>query len=490
MIFDNVENIDTISSSMPTYPGAVLYTTRSPNVATNTRGTVKTKMQLKALRDGDDWDMFSNMLIGHHKLWQKDKRIPDKEVDAAFALLSKLGGLPLGIKQVAALIRHKRMDVSRFLIWYEKEAGNLNNIPGVKGLRVDPDYPFMIETVWNMSFMELQKRRDVNSSEAYSLLGLLSFLSPDEIPMDMFKSKYPGLRFCGDEDLLSYVAPILILHAWVEHLLIPKSSLEEPKEELLEMALVDATEDSLSIHRLVQTIFLYHMDSDGLKMSFDVACRLLNSAFPKQRFGRPLIPEWPTCIIFAPHVQSLARKFVEFRHILVTVDDHFLEVLSNCAWYLHEIGSWNDCLEMARIAIEACPDKDSLIYSHLQNTLGSCAFELNDLDTAREGYESALFIRRRKLDKADEDLLCTLNNYANLQNGSGHPEEALELYAEVQAFREEMGEDTLVSLALTYCGTGQALVQLRRYEEAKYFYDKSFKIVKEKYGPKGHYVAQ
>jgi hypothetical protein len=64
------------------------------------------------------------------------------------------------------------------------------------------------------------------------------------------------------------------------------------------------------------------------------------------------------------------------------------------------------------------------------------------------------------------------------------------LYAEVQAFREKMGPETQVSLALTYMGTGQALVRMQRFDEAEEFYDKAHKIIMDAYGPEGHYVSQ
>jgi hypothetical protein len=108
----------------------------------------------------------------------------------------------------------------------------------------------------------------------------------------------------------------------------------------------------------------------------------------------------------------------------------------------------------------------------------------------RESWESALSIRREQLKEEDEDLLCTVNNFANLENGEGHPGKTLKLYAEVQAFREKMSPETQVSLAFTYMGTGQALVQIQKFVEAEEFYDRANKIIVETYGPEGHYVSQ
>ncbi|KAI1378147.1 hypothetical protein F4677DRAFT_414521 [Hypoxylon crocopeplum] len=467
VIFDNVENINLVREFMPMSPGSVLVTTRSPNIASSARVSPQRVLQLKALNDVESWSMFSAMLRGQHRLWKTGIPTPDSEVNAAKDLLGRLGGLPLGIRQMAALIRKKAMTVEKFLRWYLREAGNTKRIIGGKDFEVDPDYPFAVETVWTISFNDLEESQRNESSEAYILLATLGFLSPDSIPMDLFKQECPSVSFCGDEDLID---------------------LEAPKEELISLALIDLKDEELSIHRLVQTTCLHHIEPSMLQTAFEVVCTLLNKAFPKQLYGRPLVPEWPTCLLYAPHVQSIAHRYEEFKSKL-TATSEFLQVLSNCAWYLHEIGAWDDSGDMVRIAKSACPDKEGLMYSHLENTLGASTFELNELETCRKSLESALNIRRKHLEPGDEDLLCTINNYANLQSGSGHPEEALKLYDEVQKARETLGAETQIPLAITYAGKGQAMVQMQRFAETEAFYDKAYDIIQRTYGPEGHYIG-
>ncbi|KAI1121629.1 P-loop containing nucleoside triphosphate hydrolase protein [Nemania abortiva] len=467
MIFDNVETIDLALESMPTSPGSVLVTTRYPNVAGSARTPPQRVIQLKALEEEEAWSMFSNMLLGQHDLWKSESSLLDTEVTSARRLLEKLGGLPLGIRQMAALIRQKKKSVEDFLNWYQREAGNSKKIKGGKDFRVDPDYPYAVETVWALSFDALEKSQLEESSEAYILLAALSFLSPDSIPVQLFTQQCNVVGFCGDEDLITF---------------------EEPKEELVDLALIDMEGDNLSIHRLVQTTCLHHIHTEMLQKAFGLACSLLNAVFPKQLFGRPLVPEWPSCLLYATHVQNIATRFEELQSRLI-ITDEFLEVLSNCAWYLHEIGDWYDSGEMVRVAKLACPKEKPRVLSHLENTLGASLFESNKLEKCRESLDSALSIRRTIMEEGDEDLLCTINNYANLESGSGHPEKALQLYDEVQSIRERMGTETQVSLALTYGGKGQALVQLGRYVEAEEFYNKAYAIIVNEYGPEGHYVG-
>lgn len=202
MIFDNVEDLDMVSESMPTSVGSILLTTRYSNVAEAARGPHEAKWQLKVLGEDEAWDMFEGMLTGHHKDWPKGGA-KEEEVDAGKKLLQRLGGLPLGIRQMAALIRKKRppMSVERFVTFYDRSAGNSQTLAGGKGFKVASDYPFALETVWALSFEDLYEKQRSGESDAYSLLGIVAFLAPDEIPMDLFKAECPLTKFCGDEDL-------------------------------------------------------------------------------------------------------------------------------------------------------------------------------------------------------------------------------------------------------------------------------------------------
>ena len=143
-----------------------------------------------------------------------------------------------------------------------------------------------------------------------------------------------------------------------------------------------------------------------------------------------------------------------------------------------------------KIAKSACADKRSLIYSHFENTLGASAMEMNDLAVCEESLRSSLNIRRELLEPTNEDLLCTMNNYANLLNAEGKIHEAVALYTEVRPIREGMGPETEVSLAITYMGLGQVLFQIDQFLEAELFYLRALEIVRRTYGPEGHFVAQ
>ena len=199
MIFDNVEKIDTVVDFLPTSSGSILLTTRYPNVAHSAPGWQDSKLQLKSLSFDEGWDMFRGMLTGPRNLWPNQEI--SQEENAGRQLVEKLGGLPLGLRQMAALIRHKHMKVEVFLKWYKKEAGSSRIFSRGTDLKVDSNYSLYLETVWHMSFKELQDERERSSVDSFMLLATLCFLSPDEIPTEIFKHECSLLHFCGDEDL-------------------------------------------------------------------------------------------------------------------------------------------------------------------------------------------------------------------------------------------------------------------------------------------------
>src|SRR2546423_14174705 len=101
---------------------------------------------------------------------------------------------------------------------------------------------------------------------------------------------------------------------------------DEAVDNLVERALIDNEDLSISVHRLMQTAFLHFMSTDDFQKAFDAVSELLNHAFPKQVKGRPLVPQWPTCKQLVLHVISLVRRFESFANIRkLSISSPFLE---------------------------------------------------------------------------------------------------------------------------------------------------------------------
>lgn len=125
---------------------------------------------------------------------------PDPE--AAEELSRELGGLALGIVHMTALMRARKTPIKRFLNDYRRNKVKYHHKPARKAQGIYPNIKPEIGTNWTMTFNAL-------NGDARSLLGILSFLSPDSIPQDLFnhwddvyasRSTAGMLPYCDDAD--------------------------------------------------------------------------------------------------------------------------------------------------------------------------------------------------------------------------------------------------------------------------------------------------
>jgi hypothetical protein len=275
--------------------------------------------------------------------------------------------------------------------------------------------------------------------------------------------------------------------------------------EVEEVALIDTDENTLSAHRLVQTAFLNNIDGDMLQDLFNATSILLNDAFPTQVGGQPLVLQWSDCDMYIQHVRSLAQRFEVFqKRPRFTAPNEFVALLSNASWYLIEAGENEECNYLVKVGKLACPDKKSFLYSHLLNTEGANAFELNELEGCRTALKSAFYIRSTYFQDMEEDLLCTTNNLANLHVAEDRFEDAFELHHQAANARERLGPKAAPLLALSYTGAGKAQLGmgLNHYKagniaegnasiaKATSYVNKSYNILVEKHGPRSYYIPR
>lgn len=109
------------------------------------------------------------------------------ETTSALALSERLSGHALAISHMAGMIFEGSMSVQEFLIMYIKNPGRFHARDELTAL-------------WDLSFRSL-------TPQSQALLGVLSFLMPDLVPLELFEEAddddmvpFPdGLAFCSDE---------------------------------------------------------------------------------------------------------------------------------------------------------------------------------------------------------------------------------------------------------------------------------------------------
>ena len=118
-----------------------------------------------------------------------------EDQDSAKALSKCLGGHALALTQASALMIRKTWSITKYLEMYERYPGKVRDAHSQE--LIHAGYAEGVKTVFLMQFRHL-------SSSAATLLGILSFLSPDDIPESLFMVDsnvvMPNhLGFCTDE---------------------------------------------------------------------------------------------------------------------------------------------------------------------------------------------------------------------------------------------------------------------------------------------------
>lgn len=185
LVFDNVDTHDALDNCWPaSQHGAVLVTTRDVLIATL---PIDTGLEVNEFDVNEGAEFLLHMA-------RKRKHI-DSELVVAREVTNMLGGLPLALNQMAALINARNWSISEFEAMYIKNDRRLHKQKknGWKYL----GYEHALDTVWDISFNSL-------GNEARACLGVLSFLSADSVPSELFRTLEVGdlpdiLAFCEDD---------------------------------------------------------------------------------------------------------------------------------------------------------------------------------------------------------------------------------------------------------------------------------------------------
>lgn len=233
----------------------------------------------------------------------------------------------------------------------------------------------------------------------------------------------------------------------------------------------------MRIHRLTQATFLDHSDDSILRETFDAASVLLCEAFPTQQAGETLLSRWNICQTYIQHAQSLARHYVNYRRRgkQLSPVKQFAELLSNCAFYLHEIGDNDDTLELLAAAITACTSEDELLRAHLLNTEGLVHHQAMEFAKSERAFRlcNEINLRYRHLEETAHRIPGIKNNIANLRATQGDYGGALDLYLEAES---ESVKDESTYSPETECRFGlnisRVLIAKDEVEQAKQLLDK------------------
>lgn len=305
LIWDNIEDLDALSPFLPpARQGAMLFTTRR-----QTLGTLAVGMELQPMKEAEAMlfllrrARLLDLSAQEEHLRQLAQNRP-ADYSATRALVAQMDGLPLALDQVGAYVQETSCSLGTYLGMYQMRQAELLQRRGEMVL----DHPTSVATTWSLSFEKVERA----NATAAELLRRCAFLHSDAIPEELFQENSALSR--GPSQSLA-VAPLewdAILQTALSYSLLKRN----PED------------DTLSMHRLVQTVLRERMSEHERKRVQHEVIRMLNAHFPEVTPAT-----WKSCERLLPHVLTCAAAMPE------QIDHQALaEVLQKAADFLRERG--------------------------------------------------------------------------------------------------------------------------------------------------------
>ncbi|PVH79053.1 hypothetical protein DL98DRAFT_633450 [Cadophora sp. DSE1049] len=437
---------------------------------------------LKPFDNKQSWELLLELLGRDWLLKFQGNDIPLGEMTAGKAMLLELEGLALAIEQTANLIKDKNIGgptISKTFETFKLRVCSLPerySTPRTASERT-------LDALWDVIFQSLTRK-------SRALLGLVAWLSPDGIPVDMLHLKKGSVLYTNPAwpryastavDTYDRVA------LWT--VLTSKTDLDEAVDQLLERKLIKRHFQHLSIHRSVQEAVNYR-SVQGLQDTFHVASFLLHERFPPRLLNQTLYHQWNLCSQYIHHVVYMSKAFSALcKPGLLTASHESIDLLDNAAWYLYEIGDYDTCGSLTTTGLLACQNVESMAKAHLLLTDGCRWYEMNNLVECRRVWEESMRIREKLLPRDHPELAAIHNNLGNLEAAVGNLEAAIPHYHRAQNIWIQGGDTMQETLAISYLNLGRLYTLKGMLDKALEFTAKSNTTVQKVYGPKAAFMV-
>ncbi|HEV2296409.1 MAG TPA: FxSxx-COOH system tetratricopeptide repeat protein [Tepidisphaeraceae bacterium] len=377
LIFDNAAGPEDVQNYIPQErTGQVLITSRNPNW-----GAVARPFPLRGMKRAD---AVAFLLSRTGRQGRGDD---------ATRLAMALGDLPLALEQAAACVEQTGISFNDYLKRFETHWAEL-----LKEVKYAGDYPDSVAMTWELSFRQVQE----DMPAAADLLSLCSFLHPDEISRSLLREGAPRLPDSLARTILDVV------------------SFDEAVAALRRYSLIDTTEKSFSIHRLVGALARDRLsDEERLSWATD-AVNLVRGSF---QFDSQDLGSWERCAQLLPHALAAAGH----AESLGAAPRTTVGILEDAGRYLQKRAQFAEAkyvLERAMALCIAFYGENHPRVAAVANNLGRVHNELGETEEALACYERGLNIDRATYGDADVHVATIVNNYAVSLHSAGRVEEA------------------------------------------------------------------
>ena len=182
-------------------------------------------------------------------------------------LAHELGGLPLALEQAAAYVKALKCPIQSYLEQYRSQKSTLLERKSAKPCsEIYSEERLAVQTTWllNFSYIENDEKDEGLGKASAFFMQIATYLFPDDIPIEILNVGAPEIE-----------------HKYLKHCLKMPIGAEQIVDLLLRFSLFKRkSDDSLSIHRLVQETLKQYYDVESRNDEVvSSALRMLHHAF-------------------------------------------------------------------------------------------------------------------------------------------------------------------------------------------------------------------
>jgi tetratricopeptide (TPR) repeat protein len=397
-VFDNVEDMETITPYWPTSIGSkgyIIVTSRNPQAA---RSPITMSKEIESFSIEDGAEMLLLELLSSDS----------EERSVAIEIATKLGGIPLAIHHIACFAADKFLSMSETLRLYENEEEMV--LEGGANFGQDRT----LATVWSLSISTLPV-------EALDLLDTIRLFDPDVIPAQLVE------HFTDPKTLeVSSAFGNFAMHFQAMGNLHSRSLVRRKGSRASRI---------FSIHRLIQSAVRRRWTDSQKQSAFSKASFCIIRVYPRQIKGQSMAEVYQDCSAYNAHLLSIAQFYTANKDNLMPTLD-FAEILAHCGWYYYERGQHSTSLDVLGTAKDICLLLTKgemniilgLVYSNI-----ACVYAARRQHSEKTKYISLAILHREACLSRDnpeiQQLGISYMNFANvLQSRSVKRIEEAEIY--------------------------------------------------------------
>lgn len=328
-----------------------------------------------------------------------------------------------------------------------------------------------------------EKLRTTNPLEHSSLQGRGSEPSATDHTLHVAQTFAVSIDQLGESDvdqlartMLQHVAlfapnepiPSELLHLTLADLPLPDDErpflLIDARNRLLDLGLVEQTNDDITIHKLVAS-FVQQENPDAAATTSVGEQTILEAMQERNQAGYPAILR-----VWLPHLTHIVKN------ALPRADTDAANIAHSLAYHFRQDGNYATALPLYEQVLEIYEvelGSDHPYVATALNNLGGLYYAMGQYEQALPLFERVSRMREAALGSNHPDVAATLNNQGELYRAIGHFEQALPLFERALTIYEAaLGSNhpvvatILNNLAALYVSMGQYEQALPLYERA------------------------